>query len=366
MNFRIENAPLQRSVQTAMSAIERKKATLPILDNLCLKLEDGILTLFSSNSEQEVSVFIDNVDGENGEITVPAKKLHSILKSTDKKVDVEFSLVGEKAGIKIGKSRFSLSTLPASDYPYTDSDILWETEFKIPAKELRSCISKVVFAMANQDVRYYLNGMLLELRDGFMTCVATDGHRLACAEFNAKVVSNSEVSIIIPRNMITEIASVIGDEEVFVKISSRNIQFSVGNTTFASKLIDGKYPDWRGVIPQPQSNMLVCDTNEIKSALNRVGILSGDKIKGVRLNLKDNLVQLESSNSEQEVAEETVEAIYGGEEMSVGFNIGYLTDALNAIKSDFIEMHFTGANSSVLIMPKDDDNVRYVIMPMRL
>jgi DNA polymerase-3 subunit beta len=363
MKFTIENHLLQKAVQSAMSAIERK-TTLPILGNILLKLEGGKLTLFTSNSEQEASVLIDDVYGEDGEITVPAEKLFSILRSTDKQSHVEFNLSGVKANLKIGRSKFVLATLPADDYPSADSGIKWLAEFVISSEALKACMSRASFAMAQQDVRYYLNGMLFELRDNLMTCVATDGHRLALA--GADVDSTAEVSVIIPRKMVTEFVRVITGDTVTVRVSSNHIQFSVGNTTFTSKLIDGNFPDYHGVIQVPQSRPLVCGTDAIKSALSRVSILSSDKYKGVRFNLTDDSIQLSSNNIEQEEAEEFVVVEYRGDEIEVGFNVGYLLDALNAVETEKVEMHFGDSNSSMLLMPEGDYSVKYVIMPMRL
>jgi len=350
---------------TQVGGVVERRQTLPILSNVLIKIENRELLVTATDLEVELKAKIGIESDIEHEFTLPARKLIDICKALPTDVELEIDITDERATLKSGKSRFTLSTLPAQDFPAIDANISSE-KFSIPGNILKRLIEKTQFAMAQQDVRYYLNGMLLEVKEGKIRTVATDGHRLALSE--ADYDSSLDLDIILPRKAVLELGRILVDSEdsVQIELSSNHAKVVVGNISFTTKLIDGKYPDYRGVLPRATDNKIEADRNEMRQALQRASILSNEKYRGIRFKVSTNTLELLAHNPEQEEAEEEIAVEYNGEELTIGFNVGYLIDVLSAISSDKVHIELGDVNSSCLIYAVGNKESRYVVMPMRL
>jgi len=354
-------APLQ-----AVTGVVERRQTMPVLANVLFTGKNSKLNVTATDLEVELSASSDVHFDEEGEITVPGRKLLDIVKALPEKAEVTFSLEGERGIIKSGKSRFVLTTLPASDFPSTEN-IEIKQKILVPQSELKVLLEKTHFSMAQQDVRYYLNGLLFELNDQQMRLVATDGHRLALAETKIQHAISGPIQVILPRKGVMELQRILTNEgDVELSIGSNHMKVNVGGVKFTSKLIDGRFPDYSRVIPVDPSRIVETNPHVVRSALQRAAILSNEKYRGIRLTLKSGSLLLQAHNPEQEEAEEEVEVKYVGESMEIGFNVNYLLEALNAVEGEQVEMGFTDGNSSCLIKAPGAVNARYVVMPMRL
>jgi len=324
MRLVISREALIKPLQLVAGVVERRQ-TLPVLSNILLVAEGDQLSLTGTDLEVELvgRVQLDE-PAEAGSVTVPARKLMDICKSLSDDARIEFELNGQKMMIKSGRSRFSLSTLPAQEFPNVE-DSPETFELRLPQSSLRRLIDQTGFSMAQQDVRYYLNGMLLEVKEGELRSVATDGHRLATS-----------------------------------------VRANVGDFTFTSKLVDGKFPDYQRVIPRNGDKELLGDRQELRQVFSRIAILSNEKYRGVRLTLTDGYLQVMANNPEQEEAEETVAVDYQGGPLEIGFNVNYLLDVLSILNSDVVRFTLLDSNSSALIQGYDEPNALYVVMPMRM
>jgi DNA polymerase-3 subunit beta len=289
-----------------------------------------------------------------------------ICKSLPDSAVIELSVDGQKAVIRSGRSRFSLSTLPAEEFPNIQ-DMQGDLEVIIPQASVRKLIDRTGFAMANQDVRFYLNGMLFEVADGQLRVVATDGHRLATAIEDAQV-SGDLTQVIVPRKGVLELNRLLADSEetVTLTIGSNHIRAQVADYIFTSKLVDGKFPDYHRVIPRNNSKVILADRFELRQVFLRASILSNEKYRGVRLDLKNGMLKVFANNPEQEEAEESVLVQYQGDTLEVGFNVGYLLDVLGVLDSQEVKISLNDANSSALLEEGQGHACQYVVMPMRL
>jgi DNA polymerase-3 subunit beta len=363
MKFSAEREVLLAPLQAVMGVVERKQ-TMPILANVLLAARDGRLTITGTDLEVELLATTSITMGP-GEITVPGRKLLDIVKALPEKATLSFVVEGEKVTVKAGRSRFALATLPASDFP-TVEDIRAQQTVSLPAATAKRLLDKTHFSMAQQDVRYYLNGMLLELDGKSVHAVATDGHRLAYSECATESAVGSH-QVIIPRKGVLELQRLLGGEgTVELLIGTSHVRAQIGDIRFTSKLIDGRFPDYGRVIPTSPPRIVRAERDSLRTALQRAAILSNEKYRGIRLTLKPNLLQLQAHNPEQEEAEEELEVSYSGEEMEIGFNVNYLLDALAAVGGSDVELGFTDANSSCLLTAPGDSSSKYVVMPMRL
>jgi DNA polymerase-3 subunit beta len=303
---------------------------------------------------------------EPGDITVPGRKFLDILRALPEKLPVSLAVEGEKVVVKAGRSRFSLSTLPAADFPVID-DISAQQTVQIPRKELERLLEKTHFSMAQQDVRYYLNGMLLEIDGALLRAVATDGHRLALCEAALTAKAQNSQQVIVPRKGVLELQRVLTPEGIAdVAIGTNHVRAQIGDIRFTSKLIDGRFPEYSRVIPAAPAAAIRADRDVLRQALLRTAILSNEKYRGIRVAVKRNLMILQAHNPEQEEAEEEIEVGYEGQDLEVGFNVNYLLDALAAIDGQEVELGLTDSNSSCLIRSPGNASARYVVMPMRL
>lgn len=366
MKFRVNRETLLKPLQVAGGVVERRQ-TLPILSNVLLQVSGDTLTITGTDLEVELTATTRISEGEPGEITVPGRKLIDICRTLPEGAEIEFKLEDGKALVRSSRSRFTLATLPANDFPATDA-VSGGIEFTLRQDQLKALIERTQFCMANQDVRYYLNGMLLEVDREVVKAVATDGHRLAYSQIAADVGVSVKHQVIVPRKGIAELARLLIDKEdpVEIRMNGNHIRLNFGGMVMTSKLIDGRFPDYERVIPRQSSREVIADREGLRQALARAAILSNEKYRGVRIELSDGRLRALVSNPEQEEAEEEVEVEYQGDVFEIGFNVGYILDALNAVREEKVRLGLTDANSSCLLHGVDNTSTRYVIMPMRL
>ncbi|WP_026376037.1 DNA polymerase III subunit beta [Aestuariibacter salexigens] len=367
MKFSISREKFLQPLQLVSGAVERRH-TLPILSNVLIKVSEGALWLTGTDLEVELisSVSLEG-DYQEGEITVPAKKLFDIVRGLSEQSDIIFEVDANKAVVRAGRGRYTLSTLSASDYPNLE-DWEGEVEFELSRADLKRLIDSTHFSMAQQDVRYYLNGMSLETEEKTVRTVATDGHRLALCRLHYDNINLPARQVIIPRKGVLEITRLIEEDDKLLKvqIGSNHIRIFSTDFIFTSKLVDGRFPDYRRVLPKGGDKEVNASKDVLKSAFSRAAILSNEKFRGVRLNLASGELKITANNPEQEEAEEIVEVDYQGDELEIGFNVAYLIDVLNSIHSDKVKISLADSNSSALIEDAEDDSALYVIMPMRL
>ena len=366
MKVTIKREELLPALQIVNGVVERRQ-TLPILSNLLLSAGPERISMTASDMEVELVASLDKQCKDGGDITLPARKLLDICRTLPDDAEIRLEAGGDQAQVVSGKSRFTLSTLPAQEYPLVEiADPM--VEFTLPQKTLKQLLDRTAFAMAHQDVRYYLNGLLLELNDGKIRAVATDGHRLALFDIEHALNLDTPIQIIVPRKGVQELIRLLEDseEEAAIRISSNHIQIRLNSLQFTSKLIDGKFPDYSRVIPEVGKHPVVADREALRQGLTRVSILSNEKYRGVRLLLDKDRLRAIAHNPEQEEAEEEIEVEYAGPEMEIGFNVSYLLDALNIIRTNKVYITINDPNSSCLLLPEDSTDCNYVVMPMRL
>ena len=366
MRFGIQRETLLKRLQHVVGVVERRQ-TLPVLANLLVVVDTSGVALTGTDLEVEMVARTSADDLDPGEVTVPARKLFDICRALPDGCRIKFEQNGERVTVSAGRSRFTLATLPATEFPTVDNIELVE-RVALPEANLKELMDRTGFAMAHQDVRYYLNGMLLDLREHSLRCVATDGHRLAMAEtrLDAKIASPRQV--IVPRKGINELQGLLepGDGVVELEFARNHLRVRRGDVTFTSKLIDGRFPDYEAVIPIGADKEVRLQRDDMRAALQRAAILSNEKYRGVKIEVDPNRVRIVAHNPEQEEAVEEVEARTGVSELSVGFNVNYLLDALGAISSDEVLLCLRDGQSSCLVRKPDSDDTRHVIMPLRL
>ncbi len=366
MKFEIQREALLKPLQMVTSIVE-KKQTLPILSNILLNLEPGLLTITATDLEMEVITSTALNSNETDAITVPVRKFFDTCKTLQEESILSFSVEGEKALVKSQKTRFRLTTLPAQDFPVIDTKSLLFS-FHLPQNQLKRIIEKTSFAMAFQDVRYYLNGLLFEINHDGIRSVATDGHRLAVSSFSQAIDIDEEKKIIIPRKAIIEISRLLqdSDEEIEVSIGENFIRLTMDGVVFTSKLVDGQYPNYQTVIPKSSQHIVLTDKDLLKQCLIRTSILSNEKYRGIKLEISNDILKASANNPEQEEAEDEIPIDYQGERIEMGFNVNYLIDAISALDGDVVSMGINDSNGSTLIKAQGSDDCLYVVMPMRL
>ena len=368
MKLTISKETLLDQLTHVVGAVE-KKHTSKILENILIQASENKLKLVGTDLEIEMSADLEIQTEIPGQVTAPARKLYDICKALPADCFVLFETEGERLHIKGLRSRFELATLPAEEYPLLD-DIPIQQELSIPERELKTLMEKVSFSMANQDVRYYLNGLLLELTNNKLLAVSTDGHRLAVSEFGLENNSlETPLKIIVPRKGILELTRLLdatSDLPVVLQISDNHIRVNKNNIRFTSKLIDGKYPDYQAAIPANCVHTIELDREQFRDTLARVAILSNEKFRGIRLRLLDGVMTLHSNNPENESAEEEIDINYSGELFEIGFNVTYLLEAVNHLEGNTVKLELSTPDSSALLHTSDDTNTRYVVMPIRL
>jgi DNA polymerase III subunit beta len=353
---------------SAVSGIIERRHTLPILSNVLIDRASDALSFLATDIEIQITAKSGlEAAAEARSLTVGARKLLDILRALPESAEVTLQQQDKRLLVKAGKSRFTLQTLPAEDFPRLAKPVGDSAKFKLEQMALRRLLSLVQYAMAQQDIRYYLNGLLMVVEDRSLKLVATDGHRLAFASLKlAAELPRQEV--IVPRKTVLELSKLLADsdDEVNIEISSTQAAFSFGAVELVSKLVDGKFPDYTRVIPTQHKNKLVIEREALRQALLRAAILSNEKFRGVRWVLADGSLKIVSSNAEQEEAHEELEVKYSGDALDIGFNVNYLLDVLNNVPGNEIECAFGDSSSSALISYASEKDFKYVVMPMRI
>jgi len=341
---------------------------LPVLSNVLLVVQGQQLSLTGTDLEVELVGRVQLEEpAEPGEITVPARKLMDICKSLPNDVLIDIKVDEQKLLVKAGRSRFTLSTLPANDFP-TVEEGPGSLTCNLEQSKLRRLIERTSFAMAQQDVRYYLNGMLLEVSRNTLRAVSTDGHRLALCSMSAAIEQDERHQVIVPRKGILELARLLTDPEGMVSIvlGQHHIRATTGEFTFTSKLVDGKFPDYERVLPKGGDKLVIGDRQALREAFSRTAILSNEKYRGIRLQLAAGQLKIQANNPEQEEAEEEISVDYEGTSLEIGFNVSYLLDVLGVMTTEQVRLILSDSNSSALLQEAGNDDSSYVVMPMRL
>jgi DNA polymerase-3 subunit beta len=362
-----ERNALLSSLSAVVGVVERRH-TLPILSNILLEKKGGKLSLLATDLELQISTQLDSAEtGEDFAITIAARKLFDIVRALPESAKVKLDTKESQVVVSAGKSRFTLQTLPAADFPRVETGSGLGEAIRLPQKTLKRLLQLVQFAMASQDIRYYLNGMLLVLDGKQLRVVATDGHRLSYAETQL----DNEVEareVIIPRKTVIELSKLLGEVEdpVELRIGSNQVTITLPGTELVTKVVDGKFPDYQRVIPANQPRHLKANRQSVMQALQRAAILSNEKFRGVRLVMSDNSLGIVCNNNEQEEAADEIEVSYNGDPLDVGFNVTYLLDGLGAVNTDEITLSLGDANSSMLLTSESEAGFKYVVMPMRI
>lgn len=366
MKFSIEREDLLKPLQDVFGAVERKQ-TLPILGNVLIEASERGLLLTASDSEIEVQSTTTLGIDSTGATTVPARKLLDICKSLKEHDRIDIELSGEQVKVKSGRTRFSLATMPAGEFPKINK-LEDAQSVELEPSVLSKAIRATAFSMAQQDVRFYLNGMLIEINEGRLCCVATDGHRLAYSECDTDVHPETPIRAILPRKSVMELTRLLtaATEPLKLTITKNHLQVVLNDTVMTTKLIDGRFPDYNRVIPIDVNKELLLEKDSLKTTLQRAAILSSEKYRGVRLAVDKGVLTVSSNNPDREEAIDELEIDYAGDGAEIGFNVTYLLDVLGAMDGDNARIFLKDSNSSALVMPETEDSTKYVIMPMRL
>ena len=365
MDFYIQKQDIVKALSLTLGVVE-KRQTLPILSNVLIEVDEGSMQLTATDLESQISTS-SNVSNftSGGKTTAPAKKLSELCRLLPDNSEIHITLDGDKLVIESGTGKYNLKTLPSDGFPIFEEEGEGEA-IQIDAKNLKTLISKTSFAMGNQDWRHYLNGLYIMVEGTNILAVASDAHRLAIASTNLDAASSNEISGIIPRKSINEIAKLVGDVDgtVEVSLSNSTIKTSTPNAAFVSKLIEGKFPDYEQVIPSGDSSVLKVSSKDFSDALSRVSVLSSDKYRGVRMVTSSEGVMISANNPEQEEGEEFFNTNYEGEALDIAFNVNYFQEILSTLDDDECEIHFFGADKSCLITPPNSQHLKYVVMPL--
>jgi DNA polymerase-3 subunit beta len=366
MRFSLQREVFLKPLAQVVNVVERRQ-TLPVLANLLVQVRDGQLSLTGTDLEVEMVSRIAVEDAADGETTIPARKLFDIVRALPDGSRISISQSADKITVQAGRSRFTLASLPANDFPSID-EVEATERVRVPEATLKELIERTAFAMAQQDVRYYLNGLLFDLREDSLRCVATDGHRLALCEADYEGSAQTKRQIIVPRKGVTELQRLLegGERELELEMGRGHIRVKRDDVTFTSKLIDGRFPDYEAVIPIGADKEVRIDREVLRASLQRAAILSNEKYRGVRIEVSPGQLKISAHNPEQEEAQEEVEAETRVDDLAVGFNVNYLLDALTALRDEQVVLALRDANSSALVREASNDRCRHVVMPLRL
>ncbi|WP_028865002.1 DNA polymerase III subunit beta [Psychromonas aquimarina] len=367
MQFSISREAFLRPLQLVVGSVAGGRPALPIMGNILIEVKDNLLSLTGTDLEVELIAQVTlEQPSQDGVITVPARKLLDICRGLADPCEITFQVKDERVTVRSGRSRYLLSSLPAADFPNIES---WQSiiELTVAQVEFKKLIEFTQFAMASQDVRYYLNGMYFEASEQTLRSVATDGHRLASCAI-ALNQSIEQQSVIVPRKGVIELVKLLDNDQadVTIQIGQNNLRAIINGFVFTTKLVDGRFPDYRRVIPRNGDKELISGRETLKQAFSRAAILSNEKFRGVRLTLSENLLQITANNPEREEAEEYIDVDYQSADLEIGFNVSYVLDVLNTLKSEQVKITFSSSDHSALIESIDSDDSLYVLMPMRL
>jgi DNA polymerase-3 subunit beta len=356
-------------VLQSVSGIVERRHTLPILANVLIRKTGQALQFTTSDLEIQIRTQAE-LDGDSGQFTttVGARKLIDILRSMPSDQTVSLESNQNKLILKGGKSRFTLQTLPAEDFPLVQESSSFGPVFSVPQKTLKQLLNQVSFAMAVHDIRYYLNGILFVAEGKQLSLVATDGHRLAYSSATLENDVKQRQEVILPRKTVLELQRLLSDKEgsIEMQFASNQAKFSFDGMEFVTKLVEGKFPDYNRVIPKGHKNTITLGRTPLLACLQRTAILTSEKFKGVRLNLEPGVLRVASSNAEQEEAVDELEIDYSGDAIEIGFNVTYLMDVLGNMEQDMVRIDLADSNSSALVTIPDNEQFKYVVMPMRI
>ncbi len=366
MRFSLQREVLLKPLAQVVNVVERRQ-TLPVLANLLARVEGDLLSLTGTDLEVEMVARTRVDDAEAGEITIPARKLFEIVRALPDGSKVTIAQAGDKVTVSAGRSRFTLASLPANDFPALDEVDATE-RVRVGEAGLKELIERTAFAMAQQDVRYYLNGLLFDLRDKALRCVATDGHRLAMCEAVLDETVQTKRQIIVPRKGVLELQRLLegSDRELELEMGRSHIRVKRDDVTFTSKLIDGRFPDYEAVVPIGADREVKIDREAFRASLQRAAILSNEKYRGVRIEVSPGQLKINAHNPEQEEAQEEIEAETKVDSLVIGFNVNYLLDALSALRDEYVVLQLRDSNSSALVREASSEKCRHVVMPLRL
>src|SRR6202521_5124903 len=351
----------------AVSGIVERRQTLPILANVLVEQKDGRLFMTATDLEMQITAHSDLAGKQDQSVTVAARKLQDLLRALPDNATLNIDTTASKMTVRANRSRFNLQTLPAGDYPRINLAQQQQQTIKLPQRDFRALLKLAEFAMAQQDIRYYLNGMLLVVDNGSLQAVATDGHRLSYASLSVPG-SYTRQEVILPRKTVLEVGKLLeeSDDELTIDLLANQVRFRFANIELVSKVVDGKFPDYNRVIPTGHSKQIELSRTELLQALQRAAILSNEKFRGVRMVLGTDQLKIICTNSEQEEAEEELEIEYKGEEIVNGINLPYRVVVLHNLATERVLLGFGDANSSALITMPDRADYKYVVMPMRI
>ncbi len=366
MRFTLQREAFLKPLAQVVNVVERRQ-TLPVLANFLVQVQNGQLSLTGTDLEVEMVSRIAVEDALDGETTIPARKLFEIIRALPDGSRITVSQTGDKITVQAGRSRFTLATLPSNDFPSVD-EVEATERVAIGEATLKELIERTAFAMAQQDVRYYLNGLLFDLRGDALRTVATDGHRLALCETDLAKPSGSKRQIIVPRKGVTELQRLLesGDREIELEVGRSHVRVKRDDVTFTSKLIDGRFPDYEAVIPIGADREVKVDREALRASLQRAAILSNEKYRGIRVEVSPGNLKISAHNPEQEEAQEEIEADTTVSDLAIGFNVNYLLDALSALRDEEVIIQLRDSNSSALVRESSSEKSRHVVMPLRL
>lgn len=366
MRFTLQREAFLKPLAQVVNVVERRQ-TLPVLANFLVQVQNGQLSLTGTDLEVEMVSRIAVEDAQDGETTIPARKLFEIIRALPDSSRITVSQTGDKITVQAGRSRFTLATLPSNDFPSVD-EVEATERVAIGEATLKELIERTAFAMAQQDVRYYLNGLLFDLRGDALRTVATDGHRLALCETDLAKPSGSKRQIIVPRKGVTELQRLLesGDREIELEVGRSHVRVKRDDVTFTSKLIDGRFPDYEAVIPIGADREVKVDREALRASLQRAAILSNEKYRGIRVEVSPGNLKISAHNPEQEEAQEEIEADTTVSDLAIGFNVNYLLDALSALRDEEVIIQLRDSNSSALVRESSSEKSRHVVMPLRL
>ncbi|MDE1947088.1 MAG: DNA polymerase III subunit beta [Burkholderiales bacterium] len=366
--FKAAQEQVLNTLQSVAGIVERRH-TLPILANVLLRKNGDALELTTSDLEIQVRTHAElGGDAADFSTTVGARKLIDILRALPPDQIVTLTAAANKLTLQGGKSRFTLQTLPADDFPLVNEAVDFGPAFSVPQKTLRHLINQVHFAMAVHDIRYYLNGILFIAEGKALTLVATDGHRLALAQSTLETDVPTRQEVILPRKTVLELQRLLGDDDkpIEMRFAANQAKFVFSGMEFVTKLVEGKFPDYNRVIPKNHKNAVVLGRAPLLACLQRAAILTSEKFKGVRINIEPGSLRIASSNAEQEEAKEELEIDYGGDAIEIGFNVTYLIDVLANMGQDMVKLELQDSSGSALFSVPEQTGFKYVVMPMRI
>lgn len=366
MRFQLQREALFKPLQAVIGVVE-KRQTMPILANLLVSVQGSRVSFTGTDLQLEMIASAEVSEAVDGEVTVPARKLVDICRALPDGSTVTVEQQGERVTVKAGRSRFTLATLPASEFPVTEAREINDV-LELPEGVFKDLIDRVSFAMAVQDVRFYLNGMLFDLREGSLRAVATDGHRLATCQADLPGHSGTERQILLPRKAVLELQRLLegGDDILRLEFGRSHMRLGRSDFQFTSNLIDGRFPDYEAVMPIGADKQVLVDRDLLRAALSRAAILSNEKYRGVRLEISPEQLRIVAHNSEQEEAVEELGAQANADNLQISFNVGYMLEALASLRGEQVELKLRDGNSSCLITDADDSRARHVVMPMRM